>query len=358
MRNSFLFIFVVLLSCRIYGQSIITMEKSSGVYMIPCIVNGIKMKMIFDTGAANVTISMEKARELYRNGLLKDDDFLGVGQSFTASGDVVDHLEINIRTIRIGGQVLKNTRAVIISGQNAPLLLGLSAIQKLGKITLDGNKLLIYSKKDQFNNLRAKIEDYIVNKNYTNALSLLHKIEESGNLNSNDVCNIIMCLSKKNQYEECLNYCSVWIEDYSQDNDIDKRFVCEEICYCLYELKEYKEAIKWIELTMELIDSKDLRSHYVALLGSCYYFISDLDQCLDFYYLSTQMRLEFLGYTESDVLNNRVHDMILGKWYQRLSMDYGLFTKDEYKTKYFAKLGAKCGNKESIDYCKYAHIDY
>ena len=38
---------------------------------------------------------------------------------------------------------MKNVDAVIIKGQNVPLLLGLSAIQKLGKITLSGNKLVI-----------------------------------------------------------------------------------------------------------------------------------------------------------------------------------------------------------------------
>ena len=326
--------------------------------MIPCIVNDTRMKMVFDTGASTVTISIDKARELYRAGKLRDEDFLGVGQSFTASGDVVDHMEINLRTIKIGGKVLKNTRAVIISGQNAPLLLGLSAIQKLGKIILDGNKLQIISSTSRANTFRTQIEDCILNKNYNQAISLLHKIEDSGELNSDDVCNLLMCYSKQKKYEDCLHYCNLWFEDYSNDNPNDRRFVCEEVCYCLYELKEFKEAINWIEVTMEFFDSDDLRSHYVALLGSCYYFLSDLDKCLYYYYLSTQMRLKYIGYSESDVLNNKVHDMILGRWYQRLSMDYGLFTKEEDKARYFAKLGAKCGNKDAQDYCKYAHIDY
>ena len=355
---TFLIIFFSFVTTSVLGQTVITMEKSLGVYMIPCIVNGTKMKMVFDTGASTVTISMEKAKELYNTGKLRDEDFLGVGQTFTASGDIVDHLEINLRTIQIGGQTIKNTRAVIISGQNAPLLLGLSAIQKLGKIILDGNKLQIVNNSNKFNATRAQIEDYILSQKYNQAIALLKKIEDSGTLNNNDICNMIMCCSKKELFEDCLQYCGTWLDNYKIDNPNDERFVCEEICYCLYELKEYKDAIQWIEITMKLIDSNDLRSHYVAQLGSCYYFLSDLDKCLDNYYLSTQMRLKFLGLKESDILNDKVHDSLLGRWYQRLSMNYALFTKDEQKTKYFAKLGAKCGNIEAQDFCKYAHIDF
>jgi predicted aspartyl protease len=39
---------------------------------------------------------------------------------------------------------LYNVRASIKDQQNAPLLLGQSAIEKLGKVTIDGHKLIIH----------------------------------------------------------------------------------------------------------------------------------------------------------------------------------------------------------------------
>ena len=341
-----------------FGQTVITMERSGGVYMIPCIVNGVGMKMVFDTGASDVTISIEKAKELLSQGKLNQDDFLGAGQSLTASGDVVDHLEINLKTIQIGGQVLKNTRAVIISGQNAPLLLGLSAIQKLGKIILDGNKIQISPNMSHHTRLRNQVADCILEKNYSQAIRLLKKLESEISLEADDLCLMILCYSKIKQFENCLDYCSLWLEENDKKNARDRRFVYEQVCYCLFELGAYKEAISVINRTMEQISSEDLKSRYVWQMGSCYYFLSDLDMCFSYYYKSTTMRLGYLGYTESDVLSNKVHDKLLGDWYERLSMGYSIFTKDENKAKNFAILGAKCGNREAIDFCNHFNLNY
>ena len=341
-----------------FGQTTILLEKSGGVYMIPCIVNGTRMKMVFDTGASTVSLSLAKANELVRNGKLSQKDFLGYGQSSTANGDIVDHLEINLRTIQIGGHTLKNTRAVIISGQNAPLLLGLSAIQKLGRITLDGNKLLIANKTSQHSKLRSQISDLISKMDYKKALSLLNTIENNGATNEDDICNLILCNSMIKQYADCLYYCGVWLDNYNNGRSPNKRFVYEQISYCHYELKDFKEAITWIQKSMELISSNDLKSRYYSQIGSCYYYLSDLDMCLSHYYKATELRLKYLGFSEADVIKNKVKDKTLGDWYQRLSMNYAVLTNNEERTTFFAILGAKCGNKTSIDFCKYANINY
>jgi predicted aspartyl protease len=40
-----------------FGQTTIQMTKVSGVYEMPCTVNGLKLKFIFDSGASDVCIS-------------------------------------------------------------------------------------------------------------------------------------------------------------------------------------------------------------------------------------------------------------------------------------------------------------
>ena len=51
----------LLLAVTMFPKTTITMEKDGGVYKVPCVVNGLRMKFIFDTGAANVCISESMA---------------------------------------------------------------------------------------------------------------------------------------------------------------------------------------------------------------------------------------------------------------------------------------------------------
>ena len=146
-KRSFLLIVITIISSFCFGQKVIQLTKQNGVYTIPCSINGVKRSLVFDTGASTVTISMQLADLLYNSGKLKDADLKGFGRSQTASGHIVNNMAVVLRDVEIGGLHLKNVDAVIIEGQNVPLLLGLSAIQKLGKVTLSGNRLIIDTSK-------------------------------------------------------------------------------------------------------------------------------------------------------------------------------------------------------------------
>lgn len=136
----FLLFFV---SITLSAEVTIIMEKDGGVYKIPCLVNGAKMKFIFDTGAATVCLSESMAEYLLDNDYISKEDIVGVGTSIVADGSEVEHLKIILKDIEIGGLHLNDVEASIIEGQRAPLLLGQSAIQKLGKISIENNHLII-----------------------------------------------------------------------------------------------------------------------------------------------------------------------------------------------------------------------
>ena len=138
------FVFTFLTTAVNAGQKVIILTKQDGVYTVPCSINGVKRSLVFDTGASSVTISIQLAKLLYNSGKLKDADIKGLGKSQVASGHIINNMSIVLRDVEISGMHLKNVDAVIIEGQNVPLLLGLSAIQKLGKVTLSGmNHILI-----------------------------------------------------------------------------------------------------------------------------------------------------------------------------------------------------------------------
>lgn len=122
------------------GKTTIKMTKRSGVYFIPCKINGSEMEFIFDTGASNITMSLTEALFLYKQGTLTDDDFIGTQQYQIANGDVEEGTVVKLKTVEIGNRILYNVQASIVNNLQAPLLLGQSALNKFGKISIDYNK--------------------------------------------------------------------------------------------------------------------------------------------------------------------------------------------------------------------------
>lgn len=119
----------------------ITMKKMEGnTYMLPCSVNGFPLNFIFDTGASSVTLSNKQAHFMLKNGYLKHSDIKGKQNYQTANGSISTGTVITIEKIIIGGVPLYNVEATIIENDNAPLLLGQSALSKLGKIQIDYKK--------------------------------------------------------------------------------------------------------------------------------------------------------------------------------------------------------------------------
>jgi aspartyl protease family protein len=122
------------------SKTTIKMTKRSGVYFIPCKINGSEMEFIFDTGASDITMSQTEALFLYKQGKLTDDDFLGTQQYQIANGNVEEGTIIKLETVEIGNRKLYNVQASIMHNLQAPLLLGQSALNKFGKISIDYNK--------------------------------------------------------------------------------------------------------------------------------------------------------------------------------------------------------------------------
>lgn len=119
------------------GKTIIKMENNNGVKYVLIEINGLKLKFIFDTGASSICISPAEATVLYRQGTLQREDILDVRYFQDATGKVSAGTRINLRTVKIGNRVLQNIEATVIDNNEAPLLLGQSALEKFGKITID-----------------------------------------------------------------------------------------------------------------------------------------------------------------------------------------------------------------------------
>ena len=143
------FAFSLLTIQTTYSQRIIKLEKINGIYKISCKVNGILMNFIFDTGASEVSISLTEAMFLMKQGLLRDEDIKEEVKYKLANGKVENGTKIILKQIDIDGLILEDIEASIVHNLDAPLLLGLNAISKLGKVVLEEDKLIIYPKNIQ-----------------------------------------------------------------------------------------------------------------------------------------------------------------------------------------------------------------
>ena len=137
------FFISVVFILKLSAQTVIPMVEYNGVFTISCEINGMKSRMIFDTGASKVSLSNSFCEILLDNGYISPSDFVGEGLTITADGRIVDHAELMLRTVKIGDITLNNVPAVVIYSQDAPLLFGQSAIQMLGEVSIKGDKLII-----------------------------------------------------------------------------------------------------------------------------------------------------------------------------------------------------------------------
>jgi clan AA aspartic protease (TIGR02281 family) len=128
---------VILFSISVFSQTVIRMEKKGGVYYVPCIVNGLKLQFIFDTGADDVSISLSEAVFMIKNGYMSEDDLIGTEYYRIANGEVAEGTKIMIKELLVGDKTLYDVKASIVHTLSAPLLLGQSAIERFGKFSVD-----------------------------------------------------------------------------------------------------------------------------------------------------------------------------------------------------------------------------
>jgi aspartyl protease family protein len=121
-------------------KTIVKMKKTNGVYEIPTEINGISMCFIFDTGAGLISISEAEIDLLTKQGKFSEDDITGKGNFIDANGDITEGTIVMLKTVKIGDRTLTNVEASVVHNLQAPLLMGQSALEQFGRISIDYKK--------------------------------------------------------------------------------------------------------------------------------------------------------------------------------------------------------------------------
>ena len=375
MVKKIVFLVLMMLSPVLAGaQKVIQMEKEGGVYKIACKVNGARMKMIFDTGASSVSLSMSIANYLYDNDYITKEDILGKGKSQTADGSIVDHIVINLRDIEIDGLHLKNVEATVIAGQDAPLLLGQSAIQKLGSVTINGNSLVINNASgralsdEEIEQLRKKAYSLWKEESYYGAIEVFTTLRKNQCLNTDDYAFFIMSCSQTDQYEKEIELVLEWENgpEFVNTVESEKPFFFSSASDAYFNIGDLNSSIEYMEkeiaakqLAGEEIYGRDYASYAFI------YKEAEKEGIAKKYYIKAIRQYLFENENSvADLYNGKVSDVFVKNGiglcltsYALLYYKFNNYIETE-QNNYLWAGAAKCGDESAIKYCNTHRIDY
>lgn len=125
---------------NVQSSETIQISKENGVYIVPCKINGLSLSFIIDTGASDVSISLTEALFMLKNGYLNENDIRGTEKYRIANGQIAEGTKVILRSVKIGQFEINDVEATVLHNINSPLLFGLSALQRFGKIEIDYNQ--------------------------------------------------------------------------------------------------------------------------------------------------------------------------------------------------------------------------
>ena len=324
----------LLLSSIINAQERIKMEKSGGIYKIPCEVNGLRMKFYFDTGASLVSISLKEAMFMLENGYLSKTDIIGTGKSSIADGSIVENTIINLREMKIGNKKLQNVKASVSNSLMAPILLGQSALKRLGEYRIQGDYLILTGPKKSAIDIdatREKAYNSYKDEIWLVAESEYEKLEQTGSATSMDMMRYGTCCLQAGKAEKAVRLLSE-IEDVNLPDD-SARLQKYQVLSCAYGSLGDEYNCKLHDQNAYLI-FKDKKGYLVGRTRLLEYFFDNK---------------EFLK--ARDLCNELLNDYI-GNTYDNLSGYYG--GKDDLLDRMIAckyyLLSILASESQNIDY--------
>ena len=80
---------------------------------------------------------------MLKNGYLSEKDIAGKQKYMTADGNISEGTNIILRKVNFGNLELDDVKASVVMSQKAPLLLGQTVLQRLGKIEIDNERSVL-----------------------------------------------------------------------------------------------------------------------------------------------------------------------------------------------------------------------
>ena len=342
----------------------IKMQKEGGVFRIPCEVNGLRLKFIFDTGASNVAISLSEAYLMLDNGYLNKEDIVGTSHSTIADGSIVENTQIILKELKIGGIILKDVEAVVIKELQAPLLLGQSAIQKLGKIQIEDDELVIMNIKSEYSQKEIDemfelADKYHKSKMYVASAEIHQKLYDLGMLSDYGIFILGHSYLRSSNYQQAIKYLLLTESAEGIDEEL-KDIIYSDVALSYKYLKDYERSLLYYQKSFPYIKKDDISSLYYFFsstselnlkMNKCYEYKQDAELALKYLLLINKTSMSEIirsGYAKAEIKDELY--LIGGALLYNCNLtDWG---------KYYLSVAAHCGQEAAIRYCDSYKIDY
>jgi clan AA aspartic protease (TIGR02281 family) len=122
------------------SQTAVPLKFDRGIFVVPVEINGtMTLDFAIDSGASDVSVPADVISTLKRAGTIKESDFIGQQTYVLADGTQSQSATFKIRSLRVGGMLVENVRASVVSSQGS-LLLGQSFLERFKLWSIDNTK--------------------------------------------------------------------------------------------------------------------------------------------------------------------------------------------------------------------------
>lgn len=359
-----------------YSQERIQMQNINGKYLVPCKINKLDLKLIFDPEAASVSLSITEAQFMLKNGIIYESDLSGAPINLDSDIKNTENTKLNIRELSIGNATLLDVEAIIVLEHNAPLHLGQSALNKLGNYSIEGDELVIIGTDEQTSADPCDIAQI----DLQNAELARSRGEKSGDENNHwqasqnyylafakcpdlftpaTIMETARYMSDHKSYKSAISLYKHYLNVFNLGSP-DANRINVEIGRNQQLLGNFDEA--YSSYLQAYLNSKDIgknstKVYYQNIFGELEFERGNYQEAKQRYEYAAQYQLcKILAFPE-DVNNNKVSDELLGDTFLMLAKCCGELGSIEEGQTYII-LSAKCGNKEAIDRCNELKIVY
>ena len=342
-QSLFAAVALMLLSCPGLGaQTVILLhEAEDGRLMMDAAVNGVGVKTYYTPDNWYASMSSTTYLFLYENGYIAPAEVNGMTTVKMPGGKDVKAASFVIRELKIGRLLVRNLPAFVITKQNVPLIVGNSAFDCFGTVSVEGLDLIIDDRfpedfassdasdpapevapvpeEDPALALGKDAEAALAAKDYVRAAEDFGRLQELGVLTLYSEYQYAMVLNILRRNDDCITLTRRWLDDNEGK--------APTLDYWMYDA-----------------------------LGDCYARKGDKPAAIRYYEEAVAAYCRMFNVTEKDIRRSQFKDETLGYTLYDLAMQYA--ATDMGQCRYYCTLAAKSGNAAAIDFCRKAGYNF
>ena len=318
------------LATTLQAQTVIRLvEEPDGRLTMPATVNGVGVRTYYTQESWFASMSSTTYLFLYENGYIVPEDVRGMTVVSMPDGSTTKAASLVIRSLRIGNVIVKDLPAFVIKSQSVPLLVGCSAFDAFGEVSLSGNELTIEdgivhpapepaSLPDPLDSLKAAAQEHLAAKDYSGAATCLETIRSAEGLCPADEYQYITVLNILGRGGEVISLGTAWLSENSGKSVL--------LDYWIYDA-----------------------------LGDSYAGLGRTVEAIDAYQKAVERYCSMFSTTEKGIARSQFQDTTLGVTLFDLARQHAA-AGNLRKSEHYYALSAKCGNRTAQEVCEKYNI--